>query len=171
MPTCCECIPNNFLFANNFLSKLKLKEEYQDESVCVSVCPSQVILRKMLKSSSSNLAQWQPQIWLCIMCYDIALDLHSRSHIIHVTYIILYYKYLIILESFQAMPITFAVKIVRLKVYSIITYKLFLISLKTLTFTQRHNCISKLTNYALICTWIVISRKMFKLWHSNLAWR
>ena len=32
------------------------------------------------------------------------------------------------------------------------------------------NCVSKLTN-ALICTWIIIYRKIFKLWHSNLAWR
>ena len=30
---------------------------------------------------------------------------------------------------------------------------------------------SQMWQMLLICTWIVISRKIFKLWHSNLAWR
>ena len=32
-------------------------------SVCLTVCPLQTIPRKILKSSSSNLAQWLPQTW------------------------------------------------------------------------------------------------------------
>ena len=40
----------------------------------------------------------------------------------------------------------------------------------TLTFIQGHNCQSWQI-YALTCTLIVISRKIFKLWHSSLAWR
>ena len=50
-------------------------------------------------------------------------------------------KCFIISETVQAMPIKFAVKIVRLKVYMTIA------SLMTLTFTQGHNCISKLTTF------------------------
>ena len=46
----------SFCFQN--LSTLKKKFKREDpESVCVSVCPSQAIPRKLLKSSSSNLAQ------------------------------------------------------------------------------------------------------------------
>ena len=39
-----------------------------------------------------------------------------------------------------------------------------------MTFTQGHNCVSKLTN-AYICTLIVIPRKICILWHSTLVWR
>ena len=35
---------------------------------CVCVCPSQAIPRKLLKSSSSNLARWPPHTWECIKC-------------------------------------------------------------------------------------------------------
>ena len=69
-------------------------------------------------------------------------------------------------KKIQAMHIMFAVKIVWLKVYVIC----YVFSLMILTFTQGHNYVSNVTN-ALICTWTVISRKIFKLWHSNLAWR
>ena len=47
----------------------------------------------------------------------------------------------IISETVQAMPIKFAVKIVRLKVYMTIA------SLMTLTFIQGHKCISNLTTF------------------------
>ena len=36
--------------------------------MCMCVCPSQAIPLKQLKSSLSNLAQWLPQTWECIMC-------------------------------------------------------------------------------------------------------
>ena len=48
-------------------------------------------------------------------------------------------KCLIISETIQAMPIKFAVKIVRLKVYMTI------VSPITLTFKQGHKCVSNLT--------------------------
>ena len=63
-------------------------------------------------------------------------------------------------ETVQAMPIKFAVKIVRLKVYNN------LLSLMTLLFTQGHNCISNWT-ICLTCSIIAISRTVFKLWQST----
>ena len=47
----------------------------------------------------------------------------------------------IIVETLQAMPINFAVKIARLKVYILI-----FLGLRNLPFTQGHNCISNLTH-------------------------
>ena len=53
-------------------------------------------------------------------------------------------KYLIISETIQAIPITFAVKIVWLKVYMSIA------SPMTLTFIQGHKCVSNL-DYFFTC--------------------
>ena len=50
-------------------------------------------------------------------------------------------KCLIISETIKAMPTTFAVKIVRLKVYMTIA------SPMTLTFIQGHKCVSNLTTF------------------------
>ena len=65
----------------------------------------------------------------------------------------------IISEIIQAMLITFAVKIDRLKIYMTIA------SPMTLPFIQGHKCISNLTTFKL-----ALSRTIFKLLHSNLAW-
>ena len=39
-----------------------------DDPLCVCVCPSQAIPRKLFKSLSSILERWLPQIWECEMC-------------------------------------------------------------------------------------------------------
>ena len=71
----------------------------------------------------------------------------------------------IISETVQAMPTTFAAKIVRLKVY-IITF----CQSDDLALHSRSKLLLKLDNF-LTCTIIVISRTVFKLWHLNLARR
>ena len=53
-------------------------------------------------------------------------------------------KCLIISETFQAMPIKSAVKIVQLEVYIIFSI------LMTLTFSQGHNCVSNQTHFKLL---------------------
>ena len=53
-------------------------------------------------------------------------------------------KCLIIPETIQAMPIKFAVKIIRLKVYIIN------LSPVTLLFSQGHDCVANLTNVKLV---------------------
>ena len=58
------------------------------------------------------------------------------------------------------MPTKFAVMVVWLKVYVTIA------SPMTLTFIQGHKCISNLTTFS-----FAISRTIFKLLHSNLAWQ
>ena len=50
-------------------------------------------------------------------------------------------KSLIISETIEVLPIKFAVKIVRLKVYMVIA------SLMTLTFIQVHKCVSNMTTF------------------------
>ena len=60
--------------------------------------------------------------------------------IIIIIIIIINNKCSIISDCFQAMPVTFAVNIVRLGVYIIFA------SPMTLTITQGHNCVSTLTN-------------------------
>ena len=71
-------------------------------------------------------------------------------------------KCLIILETVQAMPIMFVVKIVQLKVY--IIFSLFY-DLDLHSRSQLHLKLDKI----LTCAIIVICRTIFKLWHSNLA--
>ena len=66
-------------------------------------------------------------------------------------------KCLIISETTQTMPITFAVKIVQLKTYITIASPL------TLTFIQGHKYVPNLTTFLL-----PISRTVFELLHSNL---
>ena len=68
---------------------------------------------------------------------------------------------LIISESIQAIPSTFAVKIVRLKMYMTIA------SLVTLTFIQGHTCVSNETTFLTSN----IYRIIFKPLHINLARR
>ena len=83
----------------------------------------------------------------------IDLDLHSRSQRSDT-------KSLSISETFQAMPIQFAVKIVWRKVYTIFSQS------NDLGLHSRSQLCLKLA-----CTIIAISQTAFKLWHSNMAWQ
>ena len=107
--------------------------------VWVCACPLQAIPRKLLKSSSSNLT--------CMVTVS-DIRMHRVLIILTLTFIQGHTDQnhenntcLIISETIQAMPITFAVWIVQLKVYMTIA------SLLTLTFIQGHKCISNLTTF------------------------
>ena len=106
--------------------------------MCVS--PLQAIPRKLLKSSSSNLVHWLS-----------ASDMRTHRVLVIVTLTFIQghtdqnheNKCLIISESIQAIPIKFAVKIVRLNVYMTIASPI------TLILIQGHNCFSNLTTFEL----------------------
>ena len=124
------------------------------EAVCVSLASDSSEF--LLKSSSSNLARWLPQTWGAYMHYArvnyIDLDLHSRSHQNQENK-----KGLIISETIQTIPIKFAVKIVRLKVYMTLA--------SLMTFIQGHKCISNVTTF-----WLAISRTIsyyVQTWHDG----
>ena len=99
---------------NFFCLSWTFKTDMAKVSVCLSLS-MQAILLKLLKSSSSNLAQWLPRTWECITVLILCV---TFIHAIMVTHFSCENnKCLTMSETVQAMPIKFAVKLVWLRVY------------------------------------------------------
>ena len=102
------------------------------------VCSSQAIRRQIIEViiiklgtiTASDMRVHHVLIILTLIFTQGHTDLNPKNN-----------KCSIIPETIQAMPITFAANIVRLKVYMTIA------SPMTLTFTQGHNCVSNLTTF------------------------
>ena len=96
---------------------------------CVHVCVEDIIL----KLGTVTVSVTRMHHMLIILTLTFIQSHTDRKHENN--------KCLIISETNQAMPITFAVKIVRLKVYMTTT------SPMTVTFIQGHKCVSNVTTF------------------------
>ena len=136
-------------------------DEAKGLSVCLCACPSQAIPRKLLFMSSSS-------IFGTVAATD--MRMHHVLILLTLTFIQGHMypnknnKCSVILETVQAMPITFAVRIVWGKVYISFSQS------DDLALHSRSQLCLKLYK-CLTCTRIAISKAVLKLWHSNLAWR
>ena len=111
-------------------------------SACLSVSHSQAIPRKRLmkviiiKIGTVTISDMGMHNLLTIIIILTLTFIQGRTYLNNVTVNIRLFQ-----KRFQAMPIKFALKIVRLKVYILI-----LASPMALTFPQGHNCVSNFTN-------------------------
>ena len=129
-------------------------------SVCLCVFPSQAIPRKLviivkLGTVTASGMRMHHVLIILILTFVQGHTVLNRE----------YKKCSIISEIVQPMPITFAVKIVRLKVYIIFCqFDDLALHSKSQLRLKRDKCLT--------CTIIAITRRVFKvLWHSNLVWR